>query len=328
MMNDKKFFANLDRGLIIEQNRQNAEVILKNPGKTRIKESDFKDIFDEKTITDDSNFVNRLQDKFDSQLRHLDSKSIEKIRDGEKRSEVLEIIIAVDGERYEWAGDKARLSRTSRFDDLANGVDIILEFIPGEENNNKNTADRLALGVDASSNGDTYALRENLERNIQKLSGQKNQKLPEVKYFQSAIDKSNRGQLKNVIPVVIGLDATHVNELMKICASLRNLTNIKSRESLKNLGADTETLQTELEEKLKNHPAQVVIYRQMVAQLTYYLKILKYTNNPVTDDYKLKINSILERLYRIKESKKNIPINNYADDEVLAAIEEVTSMSS
>ena len=117
-MNEKNIDHGIDKNMNLERDIRNAEIIFKNPGKKRIQEDDFKDIFDEKEIESDKTFINRVQDKFASQLEQFDGEELKKIHEGEKRSEVLEIIIASDGERYHWTGKNTRFSLTAKFDDI------------------------------------------------------------------------------------------------------------------------------------------------------------------------------------------------------------------
>jgi len=324
-MNENSFFNNLDKDLVIEQHKQNTEIILKNPGKVRIQEKDFTDIFSDESINRDLAMVERFEEKFENQLEHLSRADIEKIHDGEKRSEILEIIIASDGERYQWMGKNTRSNLTSRFDDIVNGVDVIYEFMGDNEVANEDNIDRIALGIDASRNSDVYALEKKLEKNVKKIMNLDKQKLPEVKYFQSAINKDFRGKLTTIIPVIIGLDSDHVNELMQLCAVARTLSDPKVFENLKNLDLDPEKRQTKLTEQLLKHPAQVVFYRQVVTQLNYYLKLLKDKNDPNSELHRNEINSILNKVQKIKEEKKDISITNYSNDKVLETIERITT---
>ncbi len=276
--------------------------------------------------------VDRMEDKFASQLEHFNEAEIKKIHEGEKRSKALEIIIASDGERYQWIGKNTRLSRTSRFDDIANGTDIILEFVPEQVKNDKTpiaevSIEKLALGIDASRNTDIYALQKKLQRNLEKILDKTGKKLPEIKYFQSAVNKNIREKLNAVIPIIIGLESEHVNGLMRTCAASRSLADPKSIQESKDMGIDTTNRRKRLQEQLLKHPAQVVFYREMVAQLNYYLYRLEYEQGFNVESYKTKIKAILKRVEEIKNTKRNILIGSYKNDGVLKTIEEISSQT-
>ncbi len=315
----------IDQDQKAKRQRRDMETIFNNPGGERIQETDFKDIYPPREIESDLKMVERLQDKFASQLEQFSGEELKKIHEGEQRSEILEIIIATDGEKYHWTGEKTRLSRAARFDDIANGIDIILEFELESFEKASSEIDRIALGIDTSRNSDIYALQRKIARNIEKLTGQNGKKLPQAKYFQSAIDKNIKGELNTIIPIVIGLDFNHVNGLIHLCAASRSLADPKHNQELQEMGIDPHRKQEELKEQLLKHPAQVVFYRQIITQLNYYLKVLDKQEGEQTENIKVEINSILKRVRKIKETKKNIPIANYDQDAVLKTIEEICS---
>jgi len=161
---DNQIDKNRDREILAK----NTEVILKNP-KSRMLEKDFKDIFPIEEIENDQKIVSRLEDKFHEQIEHLSPTERENIKNGEKLGHVLEIIIAEEGEKYEWAGKGAYFVRTSRYDDVINGVDIIIEF-----DTESGQLPRVGLGVDTSRNKDVAVVYDKIHRNIDKLLQQNN----------------------------------------------------------------------------------------------------------------------------------------------------------
>jgi hypothetical protein len=332
----EKFFTTLDQNLKKKKFEHGAEIILQeakiildHPWKKRIAENNFEDKFGKEVIERDLALVSRLKDKFATQIEHLGQADIERINVGEKFSEILEVIISDEGERYGWIGENNVLRRTSEFDDIFNGVDVILEFKPEEELSSEGqpVTKKMALGVDASRNNDFHALTAKINRNVAKLTDQNNPKLNEVKYFQSAFNINEKGRLKPIIPVVIGLDRKHLSELVSVCALLRSLPHSQMGEAYDKSGVKAGDLQKELSERLKKHPAQAVFCKEIELQLMYYLKVFQNKTYPRAEKYKDEIRSILKKIKKIKESKADIFLGDYGNDEILQIIEGVIAKS-
>lgn len=147
-------------------------------------------------------------------------------------ADILEAILFEHIQQSNWFGDDARTIKTSRYDDLVNGVDLIVEF--------KESVDQylhMGLAVDVTF-GETK-LRLKIEKIKQEiLRGG----LASIIYFES--ERSNyKGLYKNLPRVVIGVDRSHLMDLARIWVD--------------------DTRKTEF----TTHPAQKLILRQVSQQL-------------------------------------------------------------
>lgn len=313
-------YENIDRKIDFDSKKSetalNLDLILKHRYKKRIQETDFTDVFSEEEVARDRQLVARLEEKFTEQLEHLPRAEAEQVKNGEKLSHILEIIIAEQGEEFHWAGKNAHFIRTSRFDDIVNGVDLIIEFDIDTSVSGENAPRRVALGVDASQNVDV--IYQKIHRNIDKLTQQNGKQTPEVKYFQSAVNKNIKGPLEVVIPVVIGLEKNNSAALINLIGPLKNLDDLEKK--YPHLKENIDLKRKDLTEKLKNHPAQVVFYRQISAQLKNYLKLLTGTDQR-TKTHRSEIMSILNKFDRIKESKGSIDLRDFINDKIMTTIE-------
>jgi len=292
-----------------------AEQVLKNNRKPRIKESDFIESFGQDEVEKDGQLITRLEEKFAEQLEHLPLAEVQMIKRGEKLGLLLEIIIAEQGEDFHWAGETAHFIRTSRYDDIVNSVDLIIEFEIDSTDQNQLTPHRVALAVDASQN--VEMISQKMNRNLDKLLRRNGKKSPEIKYFQSVINPNIKGPLELVIPVVVGLEKNNTDHLTKLISNFQACdTKNKNKEYQETLNEKKQ----HLAELLKNHPAQTVFYREIRAQLTAYLKIL-ISPDTQTALYRAEISSILNKFNHVKETKGNIDLGTCSSDLVMKTIE-------
>jgi len=278
-MNIDHFDSSLDKKLARDSQKADASLLCEKET-PRPQEMDFIDIFKEDEIKRDVLLKNRLKEKFRDQLEHLPPHDQERLQDAQERADALEIIIAEQGELNNWAGENAYFTRTSEFDDIVNGVDIVIEFDNQDE---PQRHDRVALVVDASMNTHLEVLLQKINRNKEKILSEK---APEIKYFESSIDGAH-SSLKHVVPVVIGLEGKHVQELIHLCASVKRLKALKEKTTQQH-----EVLKKKLEE-LEKHPVQAVFYKEIELQLQQYLSILNSKKNHANATYVNEIENIL-----------------------------------
>jgi hypothetical protein len=117
-----------------------------------------------------------------------------------KLATIFEAIIHEHAELSEWFGPDAFTVKTSRFDDIRNGVDSVVEFPENEA-----TPTYLALAIDITFSADTEAKFEKIRKEIEE------EKLAEVKYFTSEHTPPRR--LQKVPHAVIGAESRTVKEL-------------------------------------------------------------------------------------------------------------------
>ncbi|OGI94748.1 hypothetical protein A3A03_03590 [Candidatus Nomurabacteria bacterium RIFCSPLOWO2_01_FULL_40_18] len=152
-----------------------------------------------------------------------------------KLATVFEAILHEHGEQSNWFGETAVTIKTSRFDDIANGVDEIVEFEEQES-----SPSYLALAVDA-----TYSTFP--DHKLQKIKAEINEgELAQIKY--AVVENIGfRGELKKVPKVVVGVSARTVNELVELWLSKDN-------------------------KALANHPVQMQILEEVLMQAQAFAK--------------------------------------------------------
>ena len=193
-----------ERYFSYRERQEAVDLILRNESAARPRPEDFADVFSAEDIQKDKQTLSRVKTRIEEDLDHLDSAEIEKVKEGKRRGEALEVIVGDQVELNDWFGPNALLTRTSEYDDVMNGIDAVAEFDFGEERK----PERLALGVDASMRADVVMIERKITRNIEKVTGQREP--AEVRYFESQIldaagHPSVKGRLEAVGPVVIGL---------------------------------------------------------------------------------------------------------------------------
>lgn len=113
---------------------------------------------------------------------------------GRKLGKIFEAIIFEHAEQSNWFGENAATTQASRYDDIQNKVDAIVEFSEGHAQ-----ASHLALAMDVTVSerfGEKFAhIKETIDRG----------ELTEIKYFVSEI-LNIHGKKRNIPHVVLGVD--------------------------------------------------------------------------------------------------------------------------
>lgn len=289
---------------VMSHERKNAELIISNSKETRPDLNNFVDIYTPETIEHDKAEVEKIKKEFTESSQNLTGMAKEKKEAHKKRSDALEIIIGEQIEKSGWFGDSCRLSRSTEYDDLKNGVDSIAEFV--DENDQTH---RLALAIDASMRADIKSVRYKINRNILKM---KTNTL-EVKYFQSRID-GFKGKLDNIVPVVIGIEGENTNEIVANFSKMIKFAKIKDTDPV------AQDEYQKLSDKLKNHPAQVIFLREIQDQLYIYYLTLKNLQQGKTT---IKTDQIYEMLYVVKtilDGKEGIKTGDLEKDNMYQLI--------
>lgn len=163
-----------------------------------INPEDFEGVYDD--IEKDVAYVERMEKEFDEQSKR-EPVELERTK---KIATILEGIILEAGELYNWFGENASTIVPSRYDDIKNGVDCIVEFEEGE-----NEATHLALAIDVISGPEVERKINRIKKDIEENH------LSEIKYFSS--DFLGVKERKTNIPkVVIGADKKHVADVMEL----------------------------------------------------------------------------------------------------------------
>lgn len=236
----------------------------------------FSNVYSLKEINSDTKTVEEINNNFKNRNLKIDPEDLIRINHAKKRSEALEIIIADQIESSDWFGSDSLFFRTTEYDDFVNGIDAVVEFNVGDDDH----PERLALAIDSTSNTDLQIINKKIDNNISKLV---NNKL-EVKYFQSPSLDTNHafmGALKDVVPVVIGLEANNTNHLITSFSHFIKLSKLVSDTSLTtNQRVIYKRELTQSRHVIEKNPAQLIFLREIDHQLRMYTSILTKENNP------------------------------------------------
>lgn len=223
-----------------------------------IDEKDFKNLYSEERIEADLEYVDKTEKEFEE-------KSSPEQKEAKKLASIFEAIVYDQGERSNWLGENATTIKSSRYDDIKNGVDIIVEF-PDRE---KVTASHLALAVDVTFSDD---LKEKMDRIKNEI---RQGKLATVKYFKS--DFLNLGGEKTNVPkVIVGADTNTLKEVMELWVAKK-------------------------ENSLAIHPVQFIILEEILDQLDNYREYAKKFNKQEIVKTYDKLIQIVENVYWRKE---------------------------
>jgi hypothetical protein len=166
----------------------------------RIKLDELSDLYGADTIARDEAYVAKREREFAASMSDAERQQL-------KLATVFEAILHEQGEQSNWFGEAAVTIKTSKLDDIANGVDEIVEFEEDEK-----SPSYLALAVDA-----TYSTFP--DHKLQKIKEEIDRgELAKIKY--AVIENTGfRGELNKVPRVVIGVSARTVNQLAELWLS-------------------------------------------------------------------------------------------------------------
>lgn len=116
--------------------------------------------------------------------------------ESKRAAEIFEAIMHQHVELSNWLGPHAETIRASEFDDIINGIDLIVEF------NENDSTRHLALGIDVTFG--SYSMQKKFDRIKSEIHADK---LATVKYFEA---HGFQGSLIQTPRVVIGVDIAKV----------------------------------------------------------------------------------------------------------------------
>ncbi len=196
---------------------------------------DFKDIY--RDVERDIAFVERMERKF---FEEASKEPLEK-QNRRKIAKIFEAIIFQHAEQSNWFGDTATTIEASRFDDIVNKVDTIVEFEEPESN-----ASHLALAMDVTTANSFSEKFEHIKTSIEQGE------LTKVKYFVSE-SLGIRGEKSGIPHVVIGVDRKTIFDVIEAW----------------NRGDN---------KKLADHPVQIKILGEIKIQLEAFKKCAEKFN--------------------------------------------------
>ncbi len=185
--NNKK--SGIEKGEIIEKALSLSREIIR---RTQIKESDFQKLYGPEEVKRDLDYVDRRKSDFQNNNQENPENA--------KLGEIFEAITVV---AREWFGKNAQTIKTSKYDDIANGIDLIAELSKDEEGI---FVGEIGLAIDVTFSNE-------FEDKVQKIKKEIDEnKLPKIKYFESK-RRNIKGQLSGVVRVVVTASKETVFEL-------------------------------------------------------------------------------------------------------------------
>lgn len=213
------------------------------------------------SIKNDQKYVKTMEEKFAREDVPEQAKY-------NKLATILEVILHNQAELNNWLGSDAATIKTSRFDDIANGVDTIVEF-----NKDKQSASHLGLALDATIHSKIYKKIQRIKDEI--TIG----KLAKIKYFKS--DKTHyMGSLSQIPRVIIGADSKTVQELGELWLNRKN-------------------------KELAEHSIQFQILDQILIQLESFEEYAEKCDKPEIAEIYRKSHKIIMEIYEQKEATVN-----------------------
>ena len=178
--------------------------------KISIKTEDFIDLYSEEGIARDNRYVAGRHEDFAKQSKDTMPNGL---TFGEVRNlaEILEyqIIKGING--HNWI-PLCQAIKTSEYDDIANGVDLVLEF------QDKHHVNHLGMGIDISFSRNLTKKFERIKNEIDSYDGKEN-RMGVVKYFNSQ-KTGMRGELSGLPRVVAALDLGVMEDMAKAPKSM------------------------------------------------------------------------------------------------------------
>lgn len=259
--------------------------------KSAIPLSSFEGHYDSGMIAKDTAYVIEKERQFKAdenpELAHF-----------QRRAELLEALTREAIKKDNWLGPEARPITASRYDDIKNGVDLIVDLIRKEGIN------RLALSVDVTSNVTS------LEQKLGKIKdGILKGELTYVKYCISS--DGNRQEIRNVPRVVIGADAALIRELSFLRLEVHTCVQAlkKNQESGGGLSRETvgslESRGKQARSKLAKHRIQLLIIDQIELQVRTFAEFAARNNQTqIVKEYERTL-EIIKGIYE----EKSVPGN-------------------
>jgi len=264
--------------------------------------SHFAGYFTDDEIEQDNNRIEHIKNNFLKKNSSLGLENQKIIDYSKMKGEALEVIIADQIENSDWFGDESLFFRTTEYDDFINGVDAVVEFNIEESNH----PERISLSIDSTSCTGSEIIKNKIDRNISKIL---NNKL-EVKYYESPVldaDQAYTGSLKDIVPVVIGLESSNTSHLVASFSRFIQLESLVNDTKLSNnLRVTYRKEFNSLRREIEKDPCQLVFLKEIKYQLEMYSRILTKENNPNINVKVSDVNKITKIINNILEEKNEI----------------------
>lgn len=195
-----------------------------------------------------------------------------------RRSRLFELIVSTQIEESDWFGPTARVITPSRYDDIENHIDSVVEF---EEQAGRS---HLALAFDVTKSD------QHVREKFADIRGSiESGKLSRMKYFKS---HGYRGELSRVPRIVAGADQKTVSDVVQL------LLEFKTNRSPQNF--------PRLRERLGDHSLQYQLLFEAKIQLETFLKYAEKLRQTKCADAYRRVLTIIDGLIGEKTRGKDV----------------------
>ncbi len=259
----KEFYQNERREMLFKAYQKAQELLARD----EILLDDFVDLYGEENVSRDRKYVADREEGFkvgsnDQEAEHL------------QLAVIFEAILHEHGEQSNWFGSTATTVKASRFDDIAHGVDEIVEFTEDD------SISFLALAVDATYSQFTDKKLSRIKDEIDRGE------LTKIKY--AVAEQNNfRGELTKVPRVIVGVSAETIYELAELWLSNRN-------------------------KDLAEHPVQFQIVEEIIEQCEVFGKYAQNIGKPEIAQKYERTRAIVQAV--MDEKKKGLHDTGKRDD--------------
>lgn len=286
---------------------QNIKKIVESGGVDHTPIDHFKNLekYNSEEIEKDKKTLDNAKKKFESYKEEMSEEEKEKFEKSRERGEALEITLTYLLERWFEAEDlQVMTQRTTEFDDVVNGTDLIVEF------KTPDSVEKLAMAVDASLH--VVGIKEKLRKCFKRTTGK--DRSFQVKYFQSQFEDKDgnfpHGNLKNVVSLVTGLGPKNANKLFDDFAEYLAIRDKNFKKAEKKM------------KKMESNSIKKIFINQIEKQIEMY-KNKKNELNAETLDEIEKISTIIKDIS--KEMNSIVCDFQQKDDQVLNEINKFTN---
>ena len=254
-----------------------------------VKMEPFRELYNTGVDRDKENVKEHLK-IFKAQLDALTPSQRLEHAEAKLAANVFEGVVYSEVNQSEWLGKEVVAIRTTPYDDIINGVDVVVEFSDPSGGRR-----HLALAIDVSF-GES-AIPKKFKRILEEIDRGEAAK---VKYFEST---GFKGMLKNIPRTVVGIERKVVEELAALW--LEKDTNTRDQTTL------------------RSHPIQHMILAQVVQQLEVFEQYALRSPTPTQGQRDVAASCQKARfvLEKVLDEKESLPLDMFRGDRVSEQIE-------
>ncbi len=244
--------------------------------KDRLNEIDmnkFREMYTDKFVDIDLEYIQDKEQEFEEEA------SFSK-KEVKRRGEIMEAVTIFN--LSNWLGENVTARKASRFDDIRNKIDAVVEI------DQETSREIMALAIDVThvsgADRNSGQIGRNLEKKLLSIKKEiEKGRLGTIKYFESS-DGTFQGKLSQIPRVVVGVDTRTLMQLVELWIN-------------------------DKEEEIENHSVAFQVIEEMIMQLETYLEYAKEIKQN-------KVQKALERQLKIIQKIQADKIANSNESEI------------